>query len=172
MAETGEDIQRELNRRYRTAVMALGAMLGLSVALIGIAYFKAESLWRGGDPNLAMGLWILIFIFGLGSFALRRSRFQTMRLKDIAALRGLSGLLAALQGTTMQVAFIGGAIALMGFIVTIITGNYGDMLRAGGVAIIVLLSAFPQRSAWQRLLKVAEQPISPSDDPPTEGYVA
>jgi len=46
------------------------------------------------------------------------------------------------------------------------------MLRAGGVAAIVLLSAYPQRSAWQRLLKLAEQPINASDDPPTEGYVA
>ena len=172
MAETSENIQSELIRRHRMAAMVLGAMLGLTIALMGIAYFKAESLWRGGDPSLAMGLWIMILIFGLGSFVLRRARFQSMRLKDIAALRGLSGLLATLQGTTVQIAFIGGAIALMGFIVTIITGHYGDMLRAGGVAIIVLLSAFPQRSAWQRLLKVAEQPIDSTDDPPTEGYVA
>lgn len=172
MAETSENIQGELARRHRVAVMTLGAMVGLSVALMGIAYFKAEALWRGGDRNVAIALWILIFIFGLGSFVLRRARFQSMRLKDIAALRGLSGLLAVLQGTTMQVAFIGGAIALMGFVVTIITGNYYDMLRAGGVAIIVLLSAFPQRSAWQRVLKLAEQPIDTTDDPPTEGYVA
>jgi hypothetical protein len=172
MAETSENIQSELVRRHRMAAMVIGAMLGLSVALMGIAYFKAESLMRGGDPNLAMGLWIMILIFGLGSFVLRRTRFQSMRLKDIAALRGPSGLLAALQGTTIQIGFIGGAIALMGFIVTIISGNYWDTLRAGGVAIIVLVSAFPQRSAWQRLLKIAEQPIDSTDDPPTEGYVA
>ena len=172
MAETSENIQSELVRRHRTASMVIGAMVGLTIALIGIAYFKAESLWRGGDRNLAMALWILIFIFGLGSFVLRRARFQSMRLKDIAALRGLSGLLATLQGTTIQVGFIGGAIALMGLIVTIISGNYFDMLRAGGVAIIVLISAFPQRSAWQRILKVAQQPIDSTDDPPTEGYVA
>jgi len=172
MSETSENIQSELVRRHRTAVMVIGAMLGLSVALMGIAYFNAESLMRGGDQNLAMALWIMILIFGLGSFVLRRARFQSMRLKDIAALRGLSGLLATLQGTTIQIGFIGGAIALMGFIVTIISGNYWDTLRAGGVAIIVLVSAFPQRSAWQRLLKVAEQPVDSTDDPPTEGYVA
>ena len=172
MAETSESIQSELVRRHRTAVIILGAMLCLTIALVGIAYFKAESLARGGDPQLAMALWITILIFGLGSFVLRRARFQSMRLKDIAALRGLSGLLASLQGTTIQIAFIGGAIALMGFIVTIMTGQFGDMLRAGGVAAIVLLSAYPQRSAWQRLLKLAEQPINASDDPPTEGYVA
>src|SRR3954468_23180155 len=114
MAETSESIQDELVRRHRTALMVLGAMLGLSVALMGIAYFKAESLRRDPDPSLAMALWIMILIFGLGSFVLRRARFQSMRLKDIAALRGPSGLLAAVQGTTIQIGFIGGAIALMG----------------------------------------------------------
>src|ERR1051326_2335350 len=147
-------------------------MLCLTIVLVAVAYFKAESLVRGGDPQVAMALWITILIFGLGSLVLRRARFQSMRLKEIAALRGLSGLLASLQGTTIQVALIGGAIALMGFVVTIMPGHYGDMLRAGGVAAIVLLSAYPQRSAWQRLLKVVEQPINASDDPPTEGYVA
>jgi hypothetical protein len=171
MAETSESIQSELVRRHRTTVMVMGAMIGLTVALTGIAFFKAESLMRGGDRNLAVALWVLIFISGLGSFVLRRTRFQTMRLKDLAALRGPSGLLAALQGTTIQIGFIGGAIALMGFVVTIMTGQYGDMLRAGGVAVIVLVSAYPQRSAWQRLLKAAEQPISEADEPPTEGYV-
>ena len=169
MAETSGNIQSELVRRHRTAAMVIGAMLGLTVALAGIAFYEAESLMRGGDRNLAVALWIMILIFGLGSFVLRRTRFQTMRLKDIAALRGPSGLLAALQGTTVQIGFIGGEIALMGFLVT---GHYGDMLRAGGVAVIVLLSAYPQRSAWQRLLKAAEQPISEADEPPTEGYVA
>jgi hypothetical protein len=172
MAQTSESIQAELVRRHRTAAMIVGALLGLTLALVGIAFFKAESLRRGGDENLAMALWITILIFGLGSFVLRRTRFQSMRLKDIAALRGLSGLLAALQGTTIQIAFLGGAIALMGFVVTIMTGNYGDMVRAGGVAAIVLISAYPQRSAWQRLLKIVEQPINAEDDPPTEGYAA
>jgi hypothetical protein len=172
MAQTSESIQVELVRRHRTAAMIVGALLGLTLALVGIAFFKAESLRRGGDENLAMALWITILIFGLGSFTLRRARFQSMRLKDIAALRGLSGLLATLQGTTIQIAFLGGAIALMGFVVTIMTGNYGDMVRAGGVAAIVLISAYPQRSAWQRLLKIVEQPINAEDDPPTEGYAA
>lgn len=177
MAETSENIQSELARRHRTAVMVIGAFLVLTIALVGIAFAYAEPLHRPSDSSLAMALWITIFILALGSFALRRARFQSMRLKDIAALRGLSGLLATLQGTTIQVAFIGGAIALMGFLVMIISpsnpvDNKYQMLRAGGVAAIVLISAYPQRSAWQRLLKAVEQPINEGDDPPTEGYVA
>jgi hypothetical protein len=156
--------------------MIVGAFLGLTVALMGLAFFSAESLYRpGSDPSLAVGLWIAIMIFGLGSFVLRRTRMQRMRLQDIAALRGTSGLLASLQATTVQIAFIGGAIALMGFVVTIMTGNQYDMLRAGGVAVIVLLSTFPQRGAWQRLVRSIEQAggaAGEDDDASAKGIVA
>jgi hypothetical protein len=171
MAQTSESTQAELARRHRTAVMVVGALLGLTVALAVIGFVSSESLHRPGDPTLAMALWIAILIFGLGSFVLRRARFQSMRLRDIAALRGISGLLATLQGTTIQVAFIGGAIALMGFMVMIMTGNKYDMLRAAGVAAIVLLYAYPQRPAWQRLVQSIEQ-SDVADDSPTEGTVA
>ncbi len=171
MTQKAESIQVELAHRHRTAAMVVGALLGLTIALIIIGFVSSESLHRPGDPSLAMALWIAILIFGLGSFVLRRTKFQTMRLRDIAALRGMSGLLAELQGTTMQVAFIGGAIALMGFAVMIMTGNKYDMLRAGGVAIIVLLYAYPQRPAWQRLVRSIEQ-SNDADDSPAEGTVA
>jgi hypothetical protein len=171
MAQTSESIQVELVRRHRTAAIIVGALLGLTLALVGIAFVASESLYRPGDPQLAMALWITILIFGLGSFVLRRARFQTMRLQDIAALRGLSGLLATLQGTTIQIAFIGGAIALMGFAVMIMTGNKYDMLRAGGVAVIVLLYCYPQRSTWQRVVRAAEQSGN-TDTSPVKGIVA
>jgi len=99
-----------------------------------------------------MGLWIAILVFGLGAFVLRRTKFAALRLKDIAAVKGPSGLLKTLQDTTIQCASIGGAIALMGFIITIRTGDWTDMLRATGVAVIVLIYCYPFRSAWQRTL--------------------
>ena len=76
-----------------------------------------------------------------------------MRLKDVAALRGVSGLLKTLEGTTIQIACIGGAIALMGFMITIRTGDWTHMLRAVGVSAIVLIYCFPLRSAWERVVR-------------------
>ena len=99
-----------------------------------------------------MGLWIAILVFGLGAFVVRRTKFAAMRLQDIAAVQGVSGLLKTLQDTTIQVASIGGAIALMGFMITILRGDWTDMLRAGGVAAIVLVYSYPFRSAWQRVV--------------------
>jgi hypothetical protein len=118
--------------------------------LLAIAFFTAKSVFRPGDPSIVMGLWIAILVCGLGAFVLRRTKFAAMRLRDIVAVKGQSALLKTLQDTTIQCASIGGAIALMGFIITIRTGAWTDMLRAGGVAAVVLIYCFPFRGAWQR----------------------
>lgn len=133
--------------------MFVVGFLVLDLSLLVLAYFAAERLFRPNDPSLIMGLWIAILVFGLGAFVLRRTRFAAMRLKDIAALKGTSGLLKSLQDTTIQIAFIGGAIALMGFIVTILTGDWTSMLRAAGVSAIVLIYGYPFRSAWDRVAR-------------------
>ncbi|MBC7909052.1 MAG: hypothetical protein H7Y30_01040 [Pyrinomonadaceae bacterium] len=166
-----ENIQNELKRRHRVAAMIVGALLGLTLVLVGIAFLAGESLYRPWDPTLPWILWITILVFGMGAFVLRRARFSAMRLQDIAALRGLSSLLKTLQGTTIQLAFLGGAIALLGFIVTILTGNKFDMLRAGGVAVIVLLYCYPQRGAWQRLVQGIERKGLVTAEPSVKGNI-
>jgi hypothetical protein len=144
------DDPNELARRHRTATLVVVGFLLLTVVLLAIAFFTAKSVFRPGDPSIVMGLWIAILVCGLGAFVLRRTKFAAMRLRDIVAVKGQSALLKTLQDTTIQCASIGGAIALMGFIITIRTGAWTDMLRAGGVAAVVLIYCFPFRGAWQR----------------------
>ena len=161
MTQTNGSIEDELTRRHRSAAMIVNAMMLLTLLLVGISFVARNYLSRPGDPVLVKLLWILILLFGLGAFPLRRTRFNAMRLQDVAALRGIPGLLASLQGTTIQLAFLGGAIALMGFILSMMTTAPGelplDMLRAAGVALIVLLYCYPRKSAWQRVVQGIEQ---------------
>lgn len=145
-------LQNELVGRHRNAILVVSGFLMLDVALVAIAFFAADRIFRPGDPSIVMGLWIAVLVFGLGAFVIRRTKFAAMRLKDVAAVKGVSGLLKTLQGTTIQVACIGGAIALMGFVITILTGDWTNMLRAGGVSAIVLVYCFPFRSAWERVV--------------------
>jgi hypothetical protein len=172
MKRSPESIGEELTRRHRAASMVVIGVLLMTLVLLAIAFVAGESIHRPGDPTLAFALWIAIMVFGIGAFVFRRTKFAAMRLQDVAALRGISGLLATLQGTTVQVAFIGGAIALMGFIVTILTGNFGDMLRAAGVAAIVLIYCYPLRSAWKRVVHGIEQTGDANDAPPAKGNIA
>jgi hypothetical protein len=171
MTQTNGSPEDELRSRYRTAAMVTNAMLVLTFALIGISFAARNFLSRPGDPTLVKLLWVMILLFGLGAFPLRRARFNAMRLQDIAALRGLFGLLATLQGTTIQLAFIGGAIALMGFILAMLTAEPWDMLRAGGVALVVLVYCYPRKSAWQRVVQGIEE-TGDADAPPAKGRIA
>jgi hypothetical protein len=153
MTPTPGGLPNELSRRHRTATIFIVSFLVLDVALLVLAYFAADKFFRPSDPSIVMGLWIAILVFGLGAFVLRRTRFAAMRLKDIAALKGMSGLLKSLQDTTIQIAFIGGAIALMGFVVTILMRDWTSMLRAAGVSAIVLIYGYPFRGAWERVAR-------------------
>jgi hypothetical protein len=152
MAPNLATLQNELVRRHRSATMVVAGFLILNLVLVAIAFVVGDRILRPGDPSIVMGLWIAVLVFGLGAFVIRRTRFAAMRLKDIAALKGISGLLKTLQDTTTQVACIGGAISLMGFVVYLMTGDWTNMLRAAGVSLIVLIYVFPFRSAWQRVM--------------------
>src|SRR5215471_15408893 len=153
MTPTPEGWSHELSRRHRTATVFVLSFLLLDVVLLVIAYLAADRLYRPRDPSVGMALWIAILVFGLGAFVLRRTKFAAMRLKDIAALKGVSGLLKTLQDTTVQVACIGGAIGLMGFMLVILSGDWTFTLRAVGVSIIVLIYGYPFRSAWERVAR-------------------
>ena len=159
MDTPAQAVQTELERRHRKASSLVLVFVVLDIVLVAIAYFAADRLYRPGAPSTIMGLWIAVLVFGLGAFVLRRTRFAAMRLKDIAALKGISGLLKTLQDTTIQIAFIGGAIALMGFLITMMRGDWTDMLRAGGVSAIVLIYSYPFRSSWQRTVRM----LAPDD---------
>jgi len=153
MTPSAESLQNELVRRHRAASFVVVGFFILDAVLLAIALLAGERIFRPGDRSIAMGLWIAVLVFGLGAFVIRRTKFAPMRLKDVAALKGVSGLLKTLQDTTIQIACIGGAIALMGFMITIRTGDWTDMLRAVGVSAIVLFYGFPFRSAWERVVR-------------------
>jgi hypothetical protein len=157
---TGEEMQSELTRRHRTTVMVIGGVLALTLALVLCAFaFKTFLIppLIEPDPTLKGALWIAILFCGLGSVAFRRTRFSAMRLQDIAGVRGVSGVLETLQNTTIMLACLGASIAVMGFIITLQTGQSSDMLRAGLITIAVLLYCYPRRAAWQRLVDEIER---------------
>ena len=124
-----------------------------SILLAIAAYISKSFLRQQHNPSLDIALRITILIFGLGSIVLRRTRFSTMRLQDIGAISGASGLLRTLEKTTIQVALIGAAISAMGFIATLLTGNDFYTYGATLVAVFVMLYCFPTLSSWRRTLE-------------------
>jgi hypothetical protein len=142
--------QPELLRRQRTAALTVRALLALTVALSFVAFLSRNRFRQQDNAPLEMALKITIFFFGVGSVVLRRARFAAMRLQDIAALRGISGLLVTLEKTTIQVALLGSSVAVFGFIASVMTGNAFYSYGAGLVALFVLLNCYPTLGSWQK----------------------
>jgi hypothetical protein len=150
----------------------VGGLLILTVVLALIAFLGKNSFRHQDNPSLDIALRITILIFGLGSVVLRRTRFSTMRLQDITALRGVSGLLGTLERTTLQVALLGIATTIFGFIATLMTGNDFYTYGAGLVGFVILLYCYPTRASWQRAVEkfgpVEAEPPSPPTFQTTE----
>jgi hypothetical protein len=166
MTEQPTQYQAELKQRQGSTALIVRLLLALIVGLSLAAFLGHNHFQQRESVNLDIAVRIMILTFGLGSIALRRTKFSVMRLQDITALAGISGLLKALQKTTLQVAGLGIFIAIFGFVATVLTGNDFYAFGAGLVAVVVLLYCYPTLSSWQRAVTRFS---TPSLDPPPSG---
>jgi hypothetical protein len=157
VTQTIEGRQDELARRHRAAVRVVTVMIALTLLLMLLALAGVFEGALEQNPQLGGTLRIVTAFFALGAIVYRRTKFSSMRLQDIAALRGTTGLLQTLQTTTVAVALIGGAIAVIAFIVSLLTGAPSDRWL-GIVALAVLFYAYPRRAAWERVVDATGQP--------------
>jgi hypothetical protein len=171
MAEIDE---KELARAHGRARAVVHALITLSLLLVVLAYAGVRPGLPAGlrDQRLYGALWIIVIFLGLGALVLRRVRFNAARLQAVADARGVTALLASLQKTTVFVAAIGGAVALVGYLAYLLSLEPWDMLRAGVVAVAVLLYSYPRRSAWRRVLEASQTPGGIRGPSPAKGSTA
>ncbi len=157
--ESNASVLAELARRHKSTRTTVLSLLVAVVLLCVLAFVSQKFLTPRSNPSLHMAVLITILIFGFGAIAFRRTKFATMRLQDIAALQGASGLLISLQRTTLQVALIGAVIAVIGFVATLSIGDPSYTYRAGVVAAAVLLYCYPVRTSWEQAVhRFAQSP--------------
>ena len=160
MDSTSPEAQAELARRHKAAATTVLGLLVATVLLSVLAFLAKPYFTERPNVVLDMAVRIVILILGLGAVVWRRTKFQTMRLQDIAGLAGVSGLLKALEKTTIQLALLGAAIASIGFVATLMTGNERYTYWAGAIAVIVFVYCYPTRQSWLRALYRFTQPAS------------
>lgn len=171
-----EEIEIELTRRHRGAATLVSALITLTLALIALAFagvrlpFKLSFI----DQTTYVALWIVILFAGLGAIALRRMRFGALRLQTIGESGGVSALLATLHKTTVLVALFGLFIAVIGYLLFTRSADPWDMLKAGIIAIAILLYTYPRRAAWRRVLQATQtgQGLTTDGVPPAKGTPA
>ena len=163
MDPTSPEAQSELARRHKAAATTVLGLLVATVLLSVLAFLAKPYFTEKPNIVLDMAVRILILVLGLGAVVWRRTKFQTMRLQDIAGLAGVTGLLKTLEKTTIQLALLGAAIASIGFIATLMTGNERYTYWAGAIAVIVFVYCYPTKQSWLRALyRFTEKPASES----------
>ena len=170
LAQDAQTIDAELVRRHKSAVTFVLLVLALTLLLMLLSFTGAVRVSLSRNPLIEGVLRIAIAVFGLGAIVLRRTKFAAIRLQDIAALKGPGALLETLHRTTMQVALLAAAIALMGFVLSLYDVSENDRWL-GIVAIAVLLYAYPRRAAWQRVLQTTRQATA-DEQPAVKGTTA
>ena len=152
MDPTSPEAQAELARRHKAAATTVLGLIVATVLLAVVAFLARPYLTPQDSSVINMAVRIVILFLGIGAVVWRRTKFQPMRLQDIFGLAGVSGLLKTLEKTTIQLAVLGAAIASIGFISTLVTGNEWYTYLASAVAVLVFVYCYPTKSSWLRTL--------------------
>lgn len=152
MSETINTIQKELDQRYQTTSRIAVILIVSALALIGTAWFLTAYIDNSVMDTAISALWISIILLAVISFVLRRILFSWSKLKKTAEQKGSLGLLLSIQNNTVFLCLIGAIIAIIGFLITILSGNKLEAFRAGIVALMVFLFNFPRKAIWQKIV--------------------
>jgi hypothetical protein len=157
MNEISSENLTELNKRYRTTVFIVLAQIFFILILVFISFFSLPRITANLTEQDFTTLWVGVLFIAVGSFILRRMFFSWERLKNIALLKGISGLLGTLQQNSAILSVFGLIVAIIGFLIAALTGNSSDMLRAGAIALVVFLINFPRKKVWKTIVSNLEK---------------
>lgn len=167
MDPNSPEAQAELTRRHKAAATTVLGLIVATVLLSIVAYLGKAYFNQQVNPPLDIAVRIVILVLGLGAVVWRRTKFQPARLKDITGLQGVSGLVRTIEKTTLQVALLGAAIAVTGFIATVMTGNELYTFWSGAIAIVILIYGYPTKSSWLRTVSRYTDPDADVPPPPS-----
>lgn len=174
--QLNEQISHVLNQRYRATATILFSQIFSVLLLTVVSIFIAGQVQpfgpTTGEASFSIGnltnaptgngvttlttfLWIAILALAIAAFFLRRMVLAPAVLRDTATIKGATGLIQSLQTKTIFLAALGEAVAIFGFVISLASGNYSDMIRAALVAAIIFFINFPRKSSWQRLARSA-----------------
>lgn len=159
MSAVQPNISDELARRHRTTQVIVFGIAATIIAilaftLIGTNVFADSPL---ANPSLAIALRMAIGMLAVIVIMIRRSRFNPQRLSEVFKARGASGVLTQLQTTTILIAALAEAIAILGLVNAFADASSYQGIIASAIALAMLLCTFPRRASWQRVIEFMQQ---------------
>jgi hypothetical protein len=133
--------------KAKTVVLAV---LGSIVMLSAIGFWIAGERAALPTRQMPIAFVVGVIFLALGATAIRRTQLRWLRLEAVGNLRGVDGVLKHLLRMTVIVAALAEAIAVLSLLVGVLAGEQFYVMVFGLVAIVVLLSSYPRRMAWER----------------------
>ena len=152
MEEVSPENVVELEKRYRTTIIIFAAQILSSIVLTSAALFIKLNAENSISAETLRTLWIVIIFIAVGTFILRRFFLRWDRLHDIALLKGVEGLLRTLQANAIILSVFAETIVIIGLVITYLSGDKYEMLRAGFVALILFAINFPRKKVWEKIV--------------------
>lgn len=157
MAEISAENRNELEKRYRTTTIVIAFQIFTVIVLIVAAWFAAQNSNNSVSDQTLTTLWVAVLFIAVGAFLARRMLFGWERLKNTVLLKGVKGLIQTLQTNAIILGVIGEIVAIMGFLIALLSGNKWEMFRAGAIALVVFLANFPRKKVWEKIVSNLEK---------------
>jgi hypothetical protein len=130
-------------------VMAASIVIYVVIGLVVVSMKEAEPEFE--QPPL---LFITLVTFlALASTAVRRTQLRQMRLEAVVGARGIDGLLKHLFTVTLIAAAIAETIGMIALLVSFFGGGQFYVIIFGVVGLVVILSSYPRRAAWEKIVE-------------------
>ncbi len=152
MQNSSEQLAGELGKRYQTTSLIVVGQIIATLILIAVSWLIAPRIDLDITQQTTDALWIFIVLTAVGVFLLRRILFNWAKLRNINLTKGVKGLIATLQTYTILLGTLTVVIAIVGFLISVMTGNKFEMFRAGAIALVVFLVIFPRKKMWETIV--------------------
>ena len=152
MEEISPENLAALESRYRATAIIISAQILFTIILTAAVWLLAPATENFISQQNLTTLWIAIIFLAVGAFVLRRVFFRWDRLKDVALLKGVSGLLVTLQINAIILAVFATLLPIVGCVITVLSGSTFEIIRAEIVALIVFWINFPRKSVWRKIV--------------------
>ncbi|GIU81649.1 MAG: hypothetical protein D6687_07505 [Acidobacteria bacterium] len=135
----------------RTATIVFAEIISV-VVLLMLAWGIPLEERKAADAILNT-LWGLVLMIAVTTIFLRRFLFSKRRIQEIKK-NSVEAVVGALGTATIILAALAGSVAVLGFVITILSGDKMSILRSTAVSFLLFLIVFPRKSRWKGFIEV------------------
>jgi F0F1-type ATP synthase membrane subunit c/vacuolar-type H+-ATPase subunit K len=147
-------LRERVTQAHRTAMIimfALTASIAVYAALGLIILYTRDVAPRPVQARIPF--FVAALFLALGSIAFRRTQLRWLRLEVVGGLRGPEGVIKHFFKTALVSAALAEAIGLLALVIVFFGGDTRDVLSLGIVALLIVLTSYPRRSAWEKAVE-------------------